>query len=268
MSSNQAIYNSMEWVGKKFNKLTVIEPIRYVDKRGKKHWFWLVECECGKRKIMRPRDIIVESSVSCGCYGKTKSPPNKTHNESHTRLHNIWLEMRRRCQKEYDPSYKRYGGRGITVCEAWENYEIFAKWARENGYAENLSIERKDVNKGYCPENCMWIPFSKQARNRTTTYWVEYQGDRMSLAEAAEKAGLPYKQVWYRINRSGWSVEKALSTPLKRPPELLEKCKEYGLDYKFVYRRIHMYGWSEEDALNTPNMGKGANQTTYNRSNK
>lgn len=92
--------------------------------------------------------------------------------------------------------------------------------------------------------------------------WVTYEGREMSLAEAAELAGIPYKQVHGRIKKYGWSVERALSEPIKRKSELHIKCDELGLNYHTVYNRIRM-GWSEEDAINIPIEGCGANQTTY-----
>jgi len=138
---------------------------------------------------------------------------NKRHGESHTPLHNIWCGMNNRCNPKHKNS-EEYGKRGIIVCDEWKSYEMFAKWAKENGYEPGLTIERIDVNGNYCPENCTWIPLSKQARNRRTTAWVTYNGRQMSLAEASEIAGLPYKQVWFRIHVSGWTFEKAISTPL------------------------------------------------------
>ena len=176
-------------------------------------------------------------------------------------MHNIWCGINNRC----NPSHKnngRYGARGIKVCDEWSEYENFAKWAREHGYEDGLTIERVNVDGDYCPENCKWIPFGDQARNRRTTFWVMYQGEKMSLAEAAEKAGLPYKQVHYRIKRRGWSVENALSTPIRGKSDLRIKCEELGLNYHTIYNRIRM-GWNEHDAINTPVAGIGANQTTY-----
>ena len=183
----------------------------------------------------------------------------KSHHESHTRLHNIWCDMNKRCKH-----HKQYAGRGIKVCEEWHDYEIFAGWARINGYADGLSIERIDVDGDYCPQNCKWIPKSEQARNRTTTRWVTFMGREMSLAEAAEIAGLPYKQVHFRI-KNGWSVEKALTTPLMRneKSELRKKCEDLGVDYRKVYQRIHVYGWTEEDAFTKPFYGRGANGSHY-----
>jgi hypothetical protein len=142
-------------------------------------------------------------------------------------------------------------------------YENFRDWALKNGYELGLTIERIDVNGNYCPENCKWIPLSKQARNRTTTKWVDYEGRTMSLAEAAELSGLPYKEVHLRI-KNGWSEYDALHTPLQnQKSELRKMCDALGINYNTVYSRVHLYGWSVEDALNTPTLGKGANQISY-----
>lgn len=177
------------------------------------------------------------------------------HGESHTRLHNIWCDMNKRCR--FNPGY---AGRGIKVCEEWSDYRVFAEWARSNGYADNLTIERKDVDGDYCPQNCTWIERPKQARNRTTTKWVEYRGKTMSLAEATELVGIvPYKTVHLRMKK-GWSLDKALTEPPHRKSELHKKCDELGLNYHSVYNRIRS-GWSEEDAFSKP-FAIGNNQFT------
>lgn len=177
--------------------------------------------------------------------------------DNHSRLHRVWSCMKYRCNHN-----KQYAGRGITVCDEWKSYKQFASWARENGYREDLTIERIDVDGNYCPENCTWIPFEKQARNRTTTHRVEYRGKTMSLAEAAEMCGVSYKLAHERIS-NGWSVEDALETPPINKDSLAKKCAELGVNYKCVYQRINKLGWDEEKALNTPFLGVGANQASY-----
>lgn len=264
--ANNEKYNGKEWVGKKYGHLTVLRPVHFISKNGNQQWYWRVVCDCGVEKDVRPYDVISGHYISCGCARKRGEQVYSTHKESHTHLHNVWCGMNNRCNPNHKHC-KGYGDRGIGVCKEWEDYEKFAKWARSNGYKEGLSIERIDVNGDYCPENCTWIEKEKQARNRRTTFWIDFRGRRMSLAEAAEIVGLPYKQVHYRI-KHGWSIEDALNTPLKEPSDLLKKCKEKGLNYNRIYNRIHVYGWDEEDALNIPIAGKGANQTTYNRKRK
>lgn len=206
-------YEKQEWIGKKFGRLTVIASVNITHTNGGHQWYWRVKCDCGEERIARPQDLIKGHTKTCGCGRFDYIPPNKTHDESHTRLHNIWCGMNNRCNPD-NTSADRYGKRGITICDEWRDYEKFAQWARENGYQDNLTIERKDVNGNYCPENCTWIEFGKQARNRSTTHWVDFQGRRVSLAEACEIANLPYKQIFERIVKRHWPVELALTTPI------------------------------------------------------
>lgn len=254
-------YADRKWIGSRFGDLKVVDIVHKERKNGGKQWYWKVLCDCGKESIVRPIEVLKGHTKSCGCLKTKRTPKNKTHGESRTRLHDIWCGMHNRCKVENKNS-ERYGKRGISICKEWSEYEAFSKWAIENGYKEDMTIERKDVNGNYCPENCKWIPMARQARNRRTTFWVMYNGQKMSLVEAAEKAGLPYKQVHHRIKRMGWTAERALSTPMARKSELHKKCDELGLNYHTVYNRIRM-GWSEERAIKTPVSGVGANQTTY-----
>ena len=213
--SKISIYDKPEWIGKKFNSLTVIEPKHVTLNNGTNQWFWRVKCDCGEERIEKPIEIIKGKIKTCGCGRFSRTPWNKTHDESHTRLHNIWCGINNRCAPTHLYT-ERYGKRGIKICEEWSDYNKFAKWARENGYQDKLTIERIDVNGNYCPGNCTWIELAKQARNRRTTHWVEFQGRKMSLAEACEIANMPYKQVHYRIKRKKWPVETALTTPVRQ----------------------------------------------------
>lgn len=228
-----SVYNRPEWIGKRFHMLTVLEPVHVENKMGQM-WYWKVRCDCGAEKVVRPIEVTSGHLQSCGCYRKTMGAPNKTHGESHTRLHNIWLGMIGRCNPETVMS-KRYGKRGIKVCDEWHDYIKFAEWARNNGYADDLTIERIDVNGNYEPSNCTWITRPKQARNRRTTHYVTYNGREMSLAEACEIAGLPYKQVFERITKSKWPVEEALSTPMGASDRgfvpRMQVCKCCGAEY-------------------------------------
>ena len=261
----KSIYDADEWIGKKYNALTVVEPVHVVLNNGDSQWFWKVKCDCGNEKIMKPIEVINGKMKSCGCGLNRKT--TATHRESHTKLHNIWCGMNNRCNPN-NKYTERYGKRGICICDQWKDYTVFAEWARSNGYEDGLTIERIDVNGNYCPENCTWIPMKKQARNRRTTHWVEYHGVRMSLAEACEKAGLPYKQVFERIVKRNWPVDEALSIPIggakkKRSGNTRsELARQAGLKPSTVNSRLK-YGWTEEEALGIPTVGKGANQTTY-----
>ena len=176
------------------------------------------------------------------------------HGERNTKLYSVWSSMKTRCNNPNDKEHKNYGGRGIKVCKEWEeSFSKFSEWAKHNGYKEGLTIERINVNGNYCPENCTWITIEEQARNRTNTRWVEYNGKTMSLAEACEIFGVPQGTVRRRLE-DGWSIDDALSVspiyPIKS--ELRIMAERAGINYHTVRSRIEMMGWSVEKALNTP----------------
>ena len=186
------------------------------------------------------------------------------HGERHTKLYRVWASMRQRCNNPNEKEYKNYGGRGISICPEWEFYANFSEWAHANGYEEGLTIERKDVNGNYCPENCTWIPLELQARNRTDTCWVEYNGKKMSLPEACELSGVPVYTFRNRV-LNGWSEKDALSIkpqPAERS-DLHKKAEEAGLNYWTVHSRIYQMGWSEEKALSTPAKSKSEKCEDY-----
>jgi len=119
--------------------------------------------------------------------------------------------MKRRCCDPTVPNYKRYGGRGIKICDEWlRSFKAFSAWALENGYAEGLTIDRLDNDGNYSPENCRWVTHRDQNRNYSRNHKVTYNGKTMCLAEWAEEFGLEPSTVSARIKR-GWSVEEALS---------------------------------------------------------
>lgn len=209
--AHNARYNSPELIGKRFGSLTVVGFTPCQTSKGKQ-WLWICRCDCGTEKRMVPGNVIIGHTKTCGC-GKRRKKLVK-RDEAQVRLRKIWRAMIERCECDYE-KYKRYYGRGINVCDEWHDYRRFSSWAYENGYAAGLSIERIDNDGNYCPENCKWINRSLQARNRCTTLWVEYKGNRMSLAEACEMANMPYKQVFSRIKYLGWPVEKALEKPMR-----------------------------------------------------
>ena len=119
--------------------------------------------------------------------------------------------MRRRCNTESTGNYRLYGGRGITVCEEWKDYLAFRAWALANGYADDLSLDRIDVNGNYCPDNCRWVDHKRQARNRRNTIYVEYEGTRVPLADLSERFGVDPDLVYARVVNHGWDVHEALT---------------------------------------------------------
>ncbi len=142
------------------------------------------------------------------------------------RLYRIWTGMRARCRTKTHHAYDRYGGRGITVCPEWEDYETFAQWALANGYAEDLTIERVDVNGNYCPENCTWITREDQARNRRSNINIEVGGVVKTGAEWAKELGMGKQTVLRRL-RKGMTPEEAVSLPRMKPIPPLKTVFQY-----------------------------------------
>ena len=138
------------------------------------------------------------------------------HRETHkTRLYKIWTTMRERCYREHHSHYKNYGGRGITVCAEWDDYVAFRNWAQDNGYSDNLTLDRIDYNGNYEPSNCRWITLKEQARNKRSNRVIEYKGQKYVMAELAEKIGMNKTTLKERLN-SGWSVEDAVEKPIRK----------------------------------------------------
>lgn len=125
-----------------------------------------------------------------------------THQETKTRLHKIWSSMHERCENVNHKYYKHYGGRGIHVCEEWEDYVNFRDWAVSNGYSDNLTIDRINNDGNYEPSNCRWSTFSEQAKNKRTNHFVTVNGEKMILSDCARRYGIPKSTVRWRAEHS------------------------------------------------------------------
>jgi hypothetical protein len=143
------------------------------------------------------------------------SKGNTKHGMGNTRIYSIWKNMKRRCDTPTNKSYADYGGRGIIFDPRWAKFEAFYEDMFE-GYADNLTLDRKDVNGNYCKENCRWLTIEEQQRGRRDNMMVEYNGVEMSLLELYDvsESSVPYKTVYERIFRYKWTAIKALTTPI------------------------------------------------------
>lgn len=189
--------------GQRFGRLTV-ETFEYCGPGG--HSYWRCKCDCGGEKVVRSSHLKSGNVSSCGC--KTR----KTHGETKSRLYVIWNDMKQRCTNPGAIGFHLYGGRGITVCEEWMNsYEAFRDWALANGYRDDLSIDRKENDGPYCPENCRWATRREQANNTRKTRFLTYNGETHSVSEWARILGIKQSTLSARLNKFNWSVEEALS---------------------------------------------------------
>lgn len=129
--------------------------------------------------------------------------------------------MRVRCNNESNKSYKNYGGRGIIVCDEWNDkggYKRFREWAYDNGYDENApygkcTLDRIDVNGNYCPENCRWVDAKTQGYNKRTSTFIEFNGKSLTICQWAEYLGIN-QSILQKRRKLGWSVSEMLTTPI------------------------------------------------------
>lgn len=141
---------------------------------------------------------------------------NYKHGGKGTRLYHIWKSMRERCTCPHSNRFQHYGGKGIKVCSEWDDFAKFREWAYQNGYNDTLTIDRIELDKGYCPENCRWATYTEQANNKSNSVRVTFNGETHTYAEWGRILKIKASTIQARIKHYGWSPEKALTTPLRK----------------------------------------------------
>lgn len=194
-------------IGNKYGNW-LINSVFYIQKGKINRPYANCTCICGNEKSVRIDGILKGLSTNCGCI--KYSNLNKKHGGANTRLYRIWLGMKARCYNSKNPEYKNYGGRGILISEEWMDFSIFREWALNNGYAENLTIERIDVNSIYCKENCKWITKSEQLKNTTKTIFITYKGETLCAMDWSKKLGIPNNVLIHRY-KSGLPLDLVFS---------------------------------------------------------
>ena len=157
---------------------------------------YIVRCpRCGKLNESWPSHYY-RGSNPCNC------------RMYHERLYSIYSNMKTRCYNENAPVYANYGARGVTVCQEWFNdYFAFQRWAFENGYADNLTIDRIDVNGCYSPINCRWVDVSVQNNNKRNNIVIDFRGRKYTLKEICKMMNLNYKSEYSYYSRNGMLAE-------------------------------------------------------------
>lgn len=178
--------------------------------------YWLCKCDCGNETEVVGNDLKSGRTFSCGCYQRERSKEyHTTHGMCHTRIHDIWLGMKDRCGNVNSAAYHHYGGRGITVCKEWQKFEPFYEWAMANGYRDDLTIDRIDVNGNYEPSNCRWATWEEQANNTRKNHRLTFNGETHTISEWALILNISYSALASRVQR-GWSMDRIFNTPKRR----------------------------------------------------
>lgn len=218
-------YYTEEWSGKKIGHLTILKY------QGKPNRGFVCKCDCGNTVVRKPTYLLDNAKAYCGTrcryYQEEVTPLN---GESSNRIYRILRGMKDRCNNPKNQGYYLYGGRGIKVCDEWQDYFTFKEWALTHGYRDDLSIERIDNDKGYEPSNCTWIPREDQWKNTHPAYTfkerdaeklrekrlVEIDGERHLKKEWCDIYGITEPAVRYRMKHYGMSFEEALKMPKAR----------------------------------------------------
>lgn len=189
--------------GQKFSRLTALYRLHNIKGCTK----WLCVCDCGRLTEVTINHLQIGHTKSCGCL---LNHDKSTHNLSYTRIYKIYINMKQRCYNKNHNYYRDYGARGIAVCDEWkDDFMSFYDWSMANGYKDNLTIDRINVDGNYEPNNCRWISNKQQQRNKRNTKYVTYKGVTKPLKEWCEILGIKYSTTWNRINILKWSIERA-----------------------------------------------------------
>ncbi len=203
-------------IGEKFGRATVVADAPPA-KSGRRRV--ACQCDCGKVFVCDPRLLRAGQTSSCGCLRRERvsqeCKSRAIHGMARSREYTSWVKLRGRCKNPSDKKYAQYGGRGITVCQSWdESFESFLQDMGPKPFPD-ASVDRIDVNGPYSPENCRWASAKTQSRNKRNNRIVEFNGEFITLSEACEKAGVNYRSALYRMNvGKNWH-----SPPTPRPTE-------------------------------------------------
>lgn len=208
-----------DYTGCRFGRLTVVERI----KPEARNITWLCKCDCGNYKAVTSGNLKNGNVRSCGCLAREVSRDMLLkHGDTNTRLWRIWDGMRRRCYEVTNKDYANYGGRGITFAGEWADYINFRDWAMANGYSDDLTLDRIDVDGNYEPANCRWATVKEQNNNRRSNRLIYYNGEVHTLSQWGDITGISSKTIAYRI-KAGWDYEDVFNAPVDRTNRLAKR---------------------------------------------
>lgn len=224
----QKKYFLEDYIGKQIWDLTPKREVEELAKDGSKQWEF--ECICGKKIIALPYRVICGHNKSCGCkrYRSITTDnvgfiSTKNLSDEEKRFYKKWQTIRTRCYNKNHEKYSIYGEKGIFMCNEWVNdARAFIDWCKETHPGDfSLTIDRIDSTGPYSPDNCRWATIKQQNRNRKCSVWIDFDGEHILLAELAERYSQDLEVLRSRL-KIGWTLEKALTTPIRKSKKNLE----------------------------------------------
>lgn len=200
--------------GDRYGRLVVLERAANSANPKDTNARWLCQCDCGKTSIAYGNDLKRKKVVSCGCWNEEK---RTKHGFSRSHMNGLHAGMRQRCHNPNDANYHNYGGRGITVCERWQGPNGLVSFIEDMGdRPKGYTVDRIDNDKGYSPDNCRWATYTAQLNNRRNNRIIEFNGESKTMAEWASALNMNWFTLRQRIDRYGWSIERALTEPVNK----------------------------------------------------
>lgn len=215
MKEKKVKLNKSNLTGQRFGRYLVIEQAPSRRYRSATRACWLCRCDCGKEQVVDATSLRLSKALSCGCDRAEKHPI--THGDSRrgntTPEYIVWTQMRQRCVNSKAPNWKNYGGRGITICERWSSYENFlADMGRRP--TPHHSLDRRDNDGPYAPENCRWATYQEQVNNQRRTVLIAFNGRIQPAADWGRELNLSASVITARV-KLGWEPERIFSTPVR-----------------------------------------------------
>jgi len=200
----------IDMTGQRYGRLSVIEMAGHNKHRQR---LWRCVCDCGETTEVIGHLLRYGQTQSCGCLQKEAiASVNKKHGKSKSQIWFMHRSMMDRCYLQTSTAYKNYGGRGITVCKRWHDFENF--YADMGDKPKGMTLERIDNDGPYSPDNVRWASYKDQANNRRNNVVLEFQGRKQTMQQWSDEMGLKIQTVWARLNR-GWSVDRALTEEVR-----------------------------------------------------
>ncbi|HVJ20147.1 MAG TPA: helix-turn-helix domain-containing protein [Polyangiaceae bacterium] len=201
--------------GDRFGRLVVTGVSeRRVGSTGRGRTYWEFVCDCGAMHWAAPHNVKSGMVLSCGCLAVDSLVERTvTHGRTGSPTYIVWAGMHARCCNPKHDAYPYYGGKGVAVCDRWQEFESFLADMGER--PAGTQIDRIDNARGYEPDNCRWVTRSQQGRNRTNNVTVTVDGETACLAEWSERSGIDLRTIWNRLFTLKWSAKRAVTTPVR-----------------------------------------------------